>query len=94
MNQDVGGGGGLRGAGGEANPQPNAAVMCNRSRLLLGASRGSEEEGRCYLWWLWEATGCCSRGLWLLRSEGEGREIRRRRREEGVTASEVMSVTT
>ena len=36
MTQGVGGGGGLFGVDGEANPQPTAAVMCNRSRLLVG----------------------------------------------------------
>ena len=81
VTQGVDGGGGLRLAGGEVNPQPTATVMCNRSRLLLGAARESEEEGRCCLWWSEEATGYCSQGLWLLSSEGEGRERRRKREE-------------
>ena len=47
VTQGVGGGGGLRGAKEEANPQPPAGVMRNCSRLLLGLHVGVRRKAGC-----------------------------------------------
>ena len=82
VTQDMGGGGGLRGADGEANPRPPAA----------GAARGSEEEVGCCLLLPCGREGKLLVFLWAVKRlvapscfahwwrKGEKRERRRRKR--------------
>ena len=81
VTQGVGGGGGLHGADGEANPQPPAAVRCHCSRLLLGLHVGVRRKvGCCLVVFLWgrAANGGGPIVLWRRKGrrekEGEGGE--------------------
>ena len=59
VTQDMGGGGGLLGADGEANPQPPVAVRRSCSCLLLGLHVGVRRKPGAACFYRGEEKGSC-----------------------------------